>query len=48
MATAAFRRVFERFHSETTARQWANAFATRRTEEERTERGRRNDKSRAN
>ena len=30
MATAAFRRVFEKFHAETTARQWADAFATQR------------------
>lgn len=35
LATAAFRRVFERFHSETTARQWADAFATQRDGEER-------------
>jgi hypothetical protein len=31
MATAAFRRVVERFHQETTARQWQDAFATQRT-----------------
>jgi hypothetical protein len=41
LATAAFRRVFERFHSETTTRQWVDAFATQRTGEERLERGRR-------
>jgi hypothetical protein len=35
MATAAFRHVFERFHRETTARQWADAFATQRSGEER-------------
>lgn len=34
LATAAFRRMFEKFHQETTARQWADAFATQRTGEE--------------
>jgi hypothetical protein len=34
-ATAAFRRVFDRFHEETTARQWADAFATQHAGEER-------------
>jgi hypothetical protein len=38
LARAAFRRAFERFHSETTARQWADAFATQRTGEERHDR----------
>jgi hypothetical protein len=37
MATAAFRRVFERLHSETTTRQWQDAFATQRIGEERLE-----------
>jgi hypothetical protein len=38
LATAAFRRAFENFHRETSARQWADAFATQRTGEERLER----------
>lgn len=38
LAAAAFRRVFEKFHSETTARQWQDAFATQRDGEERLER----------
>jgi hypothetical protein len=43
MATAAFRRVFERFCSETTARQWHDAFATQRTGRERLEAMKRRD-----
>jgi hypothetical protein len=35
LATTAFGRAFERFHRETTARQWADAFATQRAGEER-------------
>jgi len=39
LATAAFRRVFERFNGETTARQWADAFATQRDAIGKAERG---------
>jgi hypothetical protein len=41
LATVAFRRAFENFHRETTARQWADAFATQRVGEERLERNKR-------
>jgi len=38
MANAAFKRIFEKFHSQTTARQWADAFAAQGTSEERLQR----------
>jgi len=40
LAMAAFRRAFERLHQETTARQWADAFAMQAAGEERLERQR--------
>src|SRR5947209_19186392 len=40
LATAAFRRMFEKFHQDTAARQWADAFATQAAGEERLERQR--------
>jgi len=37
-AKAAFRRAFERFHNDTTDRQWQDAFATQNTVRERSDR----------
>jgi hypothetical protein len=39
-AMAAFRRSFERFHADTSTRQWVDAFATQRASAERLERHR--------
>jgi hypothetical protein len=38
LATTAFRRAFENFHRDTTARQWTDAFGTQRASEERLDR----------